>query len=101
MLVNHPRLEGELAFVILGPDGKRCEFQSLVTPMSVSPDDFVVLPRGESIQRTVNLAELYRLPGKGRYRVEVYYHNDLDQPAGNMRAWKGVVASDPAEFRLN
>lgn len=101
MLVNHPRLEGELAFAIIGPDGKRCEFKSLVTPMSISPGDFIVLPRGESIQRSVNLAELYRLPYKGHYKAVVYYHNDLDQPMGNMRAWKGVVASEPTDFVLN
>lgn len=101
MLVNHPKLQGELSFAVIGPDGKRCEIQRLVTPMSVHDDDFVVLPRGQSIQRTVDLADIYKLERKGTYKVTAVYRNDLDEPRGQQRAWKGVVQSEPVEIEVN
>src|SRR5258706_136755 len=33
MLVNHPLLQGEISFKILGPDGKNVEIQRLITPL--------------------------------------------------------------------
>src|SRR5579864_1347865 len=51
MLVNHPRLKGEVFFKIQDPDGHTCQIQRLITPLALHEDDFVVLPRGESIQR--------------------------------------------------
>lgn len=101
MLVNHARLPGEIVFAVLGPDGKPCEFQRLVTPMSVHDDDFVVLPKGQSVQRTLDLADLFSLKKKGIYKVRVMYHNELDQPMGSLRAWKGAVASDPVDIKLD
>jgi len=101
MLVNHARLPGEVVFGILGPDGKPCEIQRLVTPMSVHDDDFVVLPKGQSVQRTIDLSDLYPLKKKGVYKVKVMYHNELDQPMGSLRAWKGAVVSDPVDIQLD
>lgn len=101
MLINHPRLEGEVSFKILGPDGKTCEIQRLVTPMTLSDDDFVMLQRGQSIQRTVDLSDFYAMKYRGNYTVRAYYHNDQDHPEGSVRAWKGVVASDPVDIKLD
>jgi len=100
MLVNHPRLEGEIAFKIIGPDGKARPFQRLITPMAIHDDDFVLLPRGQSIQRTVDLGDLYDLKEKGAYQIQVLYRNDLDQPLGTLRAWKGAVASEASSLRI-
>ncbi len=100
MLVNHPKLQGELVFGILGPDGKRCDIEKPITPMSVHDDDFVLMPRGQSIQRTVDLSDLYPLTKKGIYKIRAFYHNDVDHPIGSRRAWKGVVGSDTIEFAV-
>src|SRR5215470_16803687 len=35
MLVNHPRLEGEMSFRITDADGKRVEIKRFVTPLSL------------------------------------------------------------------
>jgi len=100
MLVNHPRLPGEVSFHIIGPDGKRCEITRLITPKTLREDDFMVLPRGMSMQRTVDLADLYNLTQKGSYKIRAVYHNDIDQVAENLPAWKGAAASDPVEIIL-
>jgi hypothetical protein len=100
LLVNHPRLQGEVSFRIIGPDGKRSEITRLITPMGIREDDFVVLPRGMSVQRTIDIADLYGLGQKGTYKIIAIYHNDIDQVAQNLTAWKGVVASDPIEITL-
>jgi hypothetical protein len=101
MLVNHPLLKGEVHFKITGPDGRTAELKRLVTPMSVRDEDFVVVKKGHSIQRTVDLSDLYTLGQKGVYRVQAAYHNDVDQPLGSMHAWKGLVQSEPFEIRIN
>lgn len=100
MLVNHPRLQGEVSFHIVGPDGKRCELTRLVTPMDLREDDFITLKRGMSIQRSVDLADLYRLGKKGIYKVIAVYHNDIDQANRNLLVWKGVATSAPVEINL-
>lgn len=100
LLVNHPRLTGELFFSIKGPDGKKYEIQRLVTPMSVHADDFAVLTRGQSVQRTVDLADLYALSKKGTYSIAVTYHNEVDQNVGNKRVWRGLITSEPTEISI-
>ncbi len=101
LLVNHPSLPGEVVFQIFGPDGKKCEIERAITPMSVHADDFVVLPKGQSVQRTVDLADLYPLKKKGVYKVKVSYHNELDQPVGSLRAWKGVISSGAVDVTID
>ncbi len=101
MLVNHIRLEGEISFRITDAQNKPVEIQSLVTPLSVREDDFVVLAKGESLQRTVDLADLYGLSRRGTYKVFATYHNEVDFVASRQRAWKGRVWSEPIEVVLH
>lgn len=100
MLVNHPRLQGEVAFRIQGPDGKMREIRRLITPMTIREEDYTVLHRGQSMQRTVDLADLYDLHDKGVYKVLVSYHNEQDQSIDGDRAWKGIVWSEPVEIHV-
>jgi hypothetical protein len=100
MLVNHPLLQGELAFRILGPQGKKIEIQRLITPLSVRDQDFVILNRGESMQRSVDLSDLYGFSEKGTYKVWACYHNEVDHVDASRRAWKGAVWSEPVEVQL-
>ncbi len=100
MLINHPRLPGEVSFQIIGPSGQRCEIGRLVTPMALRDDDFAVLPRGMSIQRTIDLSDFYKLDQKGPYNVVAFYRNDVDGAKKALTAWKGVVASTPVEITL-
>jgi hypothetical protein len=100
MLVNHPRLEGEVSFYIADQNGRRLEINRLITPLSVRNNDFVTLTRGESIQRSVDLADLYDLTGKGTYKIWVSYHNEMDVTGKSERAWKGFVLSDPIDISL-
>ena len=101
MLVNHPLLQGEVSFRIIGPDGKRVEIKRLITPLSVREGDFVTLERGQSFQRAVDLLDLFGIAKKGVYKAQVSYHNDIDSLSGTLHAWKGVVWSDPVEIRLD
>lgn len=101
MLVNHPRLQGEISFRILGPGGKKIEITRLITPLTIRDSDFVTLERGQSFQRAVDLADLFNITRKGAYKVQVSYHNDVDRVVGSQHAWKGVLWSDPIEFRLD
>lgn len=100
MLVNHPKLQGEIAFRILNAAGQPLEIQTLVTPLTIREDDFVMLSRGESIQRTVDLKDIYGMRRKGAYKVQAYYHNDVDFVAEGRRAWKGRVWSEPIDIEL-
>jgi len=101
MLVNHILLPGEVAFKITGPDGKKCEIQRLITPLTVGQDDFVLLPRGMSVQRTVDLSDIYPLTKKGTYKIEAIYHNELDGIQASYKAWRGQAKSDPIEITLH
>jgi len=100
MLVNHPLLQGEISFRILGPDHHKVEIVRLITPLSVRDNDFVILERGQSMQRSVDLSDLFTLTQKGTYKVQVSYHNEVDRVVGSQRAWKGIVWSDPLEIEL-
>lgn len=100
MLVNHPRLRGEIAFRITAPNGTICEFTRRVTPLAIRNEDFVVLERGMSIQRSVDLSDLYALTWKGRYKIEAVYRNDIDQVEDSLRAWKGSVRAQPIDIVL-
>jgi len=101
LLVNHPRLEGELSFRILGPASQKEEIKRFVTPLSLRDRDFVTLTRGESMQRTIDLADLFGIGLKGSYRIQVSYHNEIDYTIQDRKAWKGLVWSDPIELKLN
>jgi hypothetical protein len=101
LLVNHPRMPGEMFFRILGPDGHPLQIRRIITPLALRGDDFVVLSQGRTIERTIDLADLYDLHQKGVYRVDVCYHNEVDLPIGHMRAWTGIIASDPVDIRVN
>lgn len=100
MLVNHPRLQGEIAFKILDAAGNPLEIQTLVTPLTIRQDDFVMLSRGESVQRTVDLADIFGMRQRGSYKVQAYYHNDVDYVAEGTRAWKGRVWSEAIDIEL-
>jgi hypothetical protein len=101
MLVNHPLLQGEVSFYIIDPSGQRQEIKRLITPLSVRDNDFVILNRGQSIQRSVDLADLYGIDKKGHYKLLVSYHNEVDRSVDSNRAWTGIVWSDPIEIRLD
>jgi hypothetical protein len=101
MLVNHPLLKGEVSFRIIGPDGKKVEIQRLITPLSLRDDDFEVLARGQSMQRTVDLSDLFGVKRKGIYKVQISYHNEVDHVLGTQRVWKGIVWSEPMDFQLD
>src|SRR5262249_36889671 len=101
MLVNHPRLEGEMSFRITDASGHRMEIKRLVTPLSLREQDFVTLTRGESMQRTVDLADLFALAARGSYSVQVAYHNEADYTVGDRKAWKGFVWSEAVQIRLD
>jgi hypothetical protein len=100
LLVNHAKLSGELSFRIVNAAGGRYEIKRLVTPMNVRDEDFVLLPKGRSIQRTVDLADIYGLAQRGVYQLQAYYHNNVDHVDGSERAWKGLAASEPAQITL-
>jgi hypothetical protein len=101
MLVNHPRLEGEISFRITGPSSQAEEIKRLVTPLSMRDQDFVTLNRGESMQRTVDLSDLFGISQKGAYSIQVSYHNEVDYTVQSHKAWKGLVWSDPVNIKLN
>ena len=101
MLVNHARLQGEISFHITDASGKRAEIRRFVTPLSIRDNDFVLLSHGESIQRTVDLADLFGIMQKGTYKIQASYHNEVYHSNASGHAWKGYVISDPIELTLD
>jgi hypothetical protein len=101
MLVNHPRLQGEVSFYIVNSTGQKQEIKRLITPLSVRDSDFITLTRGESIQRSVDLADLYGIAKKGQYKLYASYHNEMDQTMDSQKAWTGIVWSDPVDIQLD
>ena len=100
LLVNHRLLPGELSFSVVDPEGKRCEFQRLVSPFSLADDDFLLLARGMSVQRTVDLADFFTMRKKGIYKVQVSYRNSIDQIVNGHHSWMGSASSDVTEIEL-
>ena len=90
-----------MSFRITDPAGHRVEIKRLVTPLSLRDQDFVTLTRGGSMQRTVDLEDLFGIDARGTYNVQVSYHNEIDHTVENQKAWKGLVWSDPIEIRLD
>lgn len=100
MLVNHRLLPGEISFLIIGPNGKRIEFQRLVSPRPVGDEDFLLLARGMSMQRTVDLADYFDLGRRGTYKVQAFYRNESGQLVNGTRAWLGIVPSEVTEIEI-
>jgi hypothetical protein len=100
MLVNHPLLQGELSFRIVGPTGQKVEIQRLITPLSIRDDDFVPMTRGQSIQREVDLADLFGMLQRGTYQLQVSYHNQMGHASEGLSAWRGAIWSEPTEIEL-
>lgn len=100
LLVNHRKLQGEISFSVTDPEGKRCEFQRLISPLTVTNEDFVLLARGMSIQRTVDLADFFNMRKKGIYKVQAIYHNDMNVLIDGQRSWMGQITSDINEIEL-
>ena len=100
MLVNHRLLPGEISFIVVDPHGKRCDFQRLVSPGAVTNDDFLLLARGMSMQRTVDLADYFSLSTKGVYKVQAFYRNESGQLINGTRAWLGIAPSEVTEIEI-
>jgi hypothetical protein len=100
MLVNHPLLQGEISFRIIAPNGKVVNIRRLITPLSLRDQDFVTLSRGESMQREVDLTDLYGITQRGIYKIQACYHNEIDHVGEGRHSWKGAVWSEPTEIRL-
>jgi hypothetical protein len=100
MLVNHKRLPGEISFTVTGPDGKRRDFQRLVSALELRDQDFQLLARGMCIQRSVDLADFFDMHKKGTYKVQVFYRNNIDQIVGGKHAWMGIVSSEVTDVEL-
>lgn len=100
MLVNHRLLPGELSFTVIGPDGRKCEFQRLVAALELTDADFVLLARGMSIQRTIDLADFFKMSRRGTYKVQAFYRNETDHLINGRKAWMGIAYSDLTEFNI-
>ncbi len=100
MLVNHPLLQGELHFDIKDESGNPVNLETPVTPLTVKDEDLVILDKGESIQRTVDLADLFGMSRKGSYVIQACYHNEMDGMTEGERTWKGRVWSEPVHIEL-
>ncbi len=98
--VNHPNLKGDVYFDIKGPKGTKIQFQRLVTPRDTNDDQFQLVPRGRSIERTIDLADFYGLTEKGEYEVRVIYRNMEHRILEGNAAWMGVVVSDASRIRI-
>jgi hypothetical protein len=101
LLVNHPVREGEIVFSIQGPDGKPYGLQRIISPRPLKVSDFAVLPPNQSVERTIDIGDMYGLRKKGLYKVRVAYRNIFEGPQSAYRAWRGVVWSDPIELKVN
>ena len=92
----------EVALTVLGPDAVLRPYASFARPGAVESDDWSVLAAGESVSRTIDLADDFDLDAQGTYAVQATYENREDAPAslgGNGPSWKGRVVSPVLRVR--
>ncbi len=95
LLVNHEISEGEIFFRIESSTNKSFSFQALVTPRDLDDNDFQVLKIGETISKTVDLADRYAVKEPGQYKIAVVYRNTYHRSKAGLNAWIGSISSPP------
>lgn len=100
LLTNFEISEGELYFRIQDTQGKAYDFQALISPRDVNDQDFVLLDRGKSVEKSVDLRASYALKQPGSYQVAATYRNEYDWSSDGHKAWQGEVGSQPVTVRL-
>jgi hypothetical protein len=88
----------ELDFNVVGPAGRLPIINLFEKLGDLGDADFVGLPPGEIVGKTLNLWGWYQFDLPGSYTVEVYYRNFSD-PAG-LGAWQGTLVSDPVTITI-
>lgn len=100
MRTNRYPLDGELSFIIKGPNDKEFKLQKGVTPRDLLDGELSTLTVGETTEQAVDLTALYGVSKRGHYRIQVLYYNRFDLEKDGMKTWRGVIASEPVEITL-
>jgi hypothetical protein len=100
MLFNQYPLEGELSFIIKGPDDKALSLTKAIAPHPLGPEDLTVMGVGDTIERVADLTDMYGMQKHGKYRVQVIYYNRADLSKKKLKTWRGAIASEPTEITL-
>jgi len=97
---NRYPLDGELSFIIRGPDGQECAFKKAVSPREILDSEIITLGVGETTEQSVDLTDVYGMSQRGTYRIQVLYYNRTDLDKDGLSLWRGVIASEPVEITL-
>ncbi len=98
MRFNEFPRDGEIAFVIEGPQQKPYHLIRAISPRELQDSHLQVLNAGETMEQQADLTDLYGLRKKGHYKVQVLYYNHARLNKNGQSVWSGDIASEISEF---
>jgi hypothetical protein len=104
LAVNHPASPPhfrEVDFLIRDAYGQVAEFVTKIRVGFPRREDFIELPPGERVERSLNLADYYALEESEEYEVEAIYENYfVPEELRGSPVWTGRLVSRPLRLTL-
>jgi hypothetical protein len=100
MQFNQYPKPGEVSFIIEGPHGDYMPIRKAIDPGSLADDDIAVLRPGESVEREVDLRDMYGIRHSGPYRIQAIYYNGAYDERDGLTMWRGAIASEPTQITV-
>jgi hypothetical protein len=91
--------EQDIKLLLTGPDGYKVPLGVISNAGPLDESDFSSLGKGQSIEKEVDLALYFILPGPGKYSLGASYEN-FASPAGVESPWQGELVSEGVRFEL-
>jgi len=70
-------------------------------PTALSEADVSFLGPGETTEQEVDLTDLYGVKKHGKYKVQALYYNNTDLVKNKKHTWRGVIASELSEIKVD
>jgi hypothetical protein len=94
-----PKEVRDITFAMMGPSGEIIPaFRIQMSPLT--PEDFVTLSPGETIEKTLNIQRIYHPTDIGLYSLSAVYQNVMDPGLFSKKAWKGEITSNEVTFEI-
>jgi hypothetical protein len=89
----------DITFIITGATGETIPFSARVYVRPITPNDFIVLAPGESIDSSYNIGKMYDLKKSGSFIIYAVYQNVINT-GNNAKAWKGELTSNSERLEI-
>ena len=102
MAPNHPHApdsQRDIVFVITSPSGQKMQLNKFINMRAPKEDDFIILAAGETVERSINLEQIFSFVETGEYSIQAIYQNKAD-PGTDESAWKGEISSEKVTFTV-